>query len=262
MSRPAVVARSQSDLKAAVSPEVRCWPARLTKFEQKVRGLYVLSQLFAEIVGLTRRRCYFVTTSTRLAVMSAAAEIPGAMVQVMFKHSAENVNESTSMVLTGALVEKADFLRDCLKLIFGDKVQKQRKFCHIDLLSRKRYGPPLLERAKILTGTPVSMANVGIRGGAFIVQLQQLKEHPEWENWPDTPETPYITLAFIGKNEMDNLSRHKKSLVLAALREVAELAVNETTKRDRIAHVVRSYLEGEKSTYNAWVSTLMWIRTQ
>ena len=171
-----------------------------------------------------------------------------AIVPMRFENLTKNENENQSMMLlTGPIVQKCDLLRGFLVLVFGDKVQEQKMGFYTELVAMERpEGPPVLDRANALEGFEVSMAEVAVLNGAFVVDLGQLENYAEWKTWPNTPQAPHITLAFIGEEKMGGLSLDLKILVLRALGFLASLAMDEEhlfEKLAKVVNVVRLYVD-------------------
>ena len=176
---------------------------------------------------------------TRLSCAVPPADVWGEIVPIEFTNPSDK--EIRFRFLCGLILEKAEFLRDFLKEVLADMVYEQKLPFRVELLSKRTTeGLPLLERSIILQGLEVSMANIGIIRGAFVVWLPQLEKHPMWKIWPDTPKDPHITLAFIGDN-MYNITAIQKNLILLAgvppsrARETrGRQGVNQQTRKGRL----------------------------
>ena len=166
------------------------------------------------------------------------------------------------VVLWGPIVEKADFMRDFLTEALPNMVYEQKIPYHVQLLSKiTTDGLSLQERALILQGLEVSMANVDTFQRAFVVRLPQLK-HTLWRIWPDTPKDPHITLAFIG-DYMHTITDVQRNLILLALRELAGIVINKKDsirKRRGFARMVRDFLRTDEPTDNQITLTFAQIK--
>ena len=170
---------------------------------------------------------------------------------IRFRNLTENVGEDGSMPLTGEIVQKCDFLRNFLVLVFGDMVKEQKMGPHIKLVSANPpKGPSVQDRADVLEETEVYLAESAILGGAFVVNLKdQLEDHAEWKNWPNKPGNPHITLASIGEENMEKLLEDQKNLVLKTLRCLSVNGKGLSRKLIKTADYVRPLMENSPNNF-------------
>ena len=133
-------------------------------------------------------------------------------------------------------------------LVFGDKVQKQKKETYIELVTTTQpEGPSVLDRVNALEGTEVSLAESGVLDGAFVVNLKdQLENNTKWKDWPDKTKIPHITLAFIGAENMGRLRQSQQTLVVKALGYLAMHGEGLNRKLVKTAEYVRLFVESSR----------------
>ena len=168
-----------------------------------------------------------------------------AIVPLKFLNLTENVKERRSKLLTGEILERCGYLRFFLLLVFGEEmVQEQRMKTHVELVKiNQPEGLPVLARANALDGRDVSLEVMTVIGGAFVVSLEnQLKKDAQWMSWPDRAESPHITLAFIGKKNMDRLWTLQKALVCQTLKYLAIYGEGSFVKLEKAVRHVRRFV--------------------
>ena len=168
-----------------------------------------------------------------------ADEHARAMVPITFRNLTENLEEENrSKLFTGRIDEMCKAMKSFLVMVFGDKVLQKTEVTFEMVTTNSP--EDLLARANDLEGTNVSLAEVSVFRGAFVVMLtQDLKNHAKWQAWLDTPENPHITLAYIGSVNMKNLSTLQQNLIIEALRCLAVLGLSSPEKLKSLADFVR-----------------------